>query len=36
MSRFAFVTEWLDPQSGILWKHQLFYYPESKEVEMVR
>ncbi|PNW75835.1 hypothetical protein CHLRE_12g558700v5 [Chlamydomonas reinhardtii] len=33
--RYCFISEWLDPASGILWKYQLFYYPESKEVEMV-
>mmetsp|Transcript_18010 Transcript_18010/g.32887 ORF Transcript_18010/g.32887 Transcript_18010/m.32887 type:complete len:383 (-) Transcript_18010:16-1164(-) len=32
--RYCFITEWLDPNSGVLWKHQLFYYPQSKEVEM--
>lgn len=32
--RLAFITEWLDPQSGILWKYQLFYYLDSSEVEM--
>ncbi|PNH12910.1 Nucleoside diphosphate kinase 7 [Tetrabaena socialis] len=33
--RYCFITEWLDPNSGVLWKYQLFWYPESKEVEMV-
>lgn len=32
--RLAFVAEWLDPNTGVLWKYQLFYYPESKELEM--
>jgi hypothetical protein len=33
--RFSFVSEWLDPASGVLWKYQFFYYPDTKEVEMV-
>lgn len=33
--RYAFVAEWLDPNSGYLWKYQLFFYPETNEVEMV-
>ena len=33
-SRLAFITEWLDPMSGVLWKYQLFYYPATSEVEM--
>ena len=34
--RLCFITEFLDPNSGVLWKYQLFYYPDTKEVEMVR
>lgn len=34
--RFAFLVEWLDGNSGITWKYQLLYFPETKEVEMVR
>ena len=33
--RFAFIVEWLDANSGITWKYQLLYFPETKEVEMV-
>lgn len=33
-ARYAFLTEWLDPNSGYLWKYQLFFYPETNEVEM--
>ncbi|KAL6754216.1 nucleoside diphosphate kinase [Haematococcus lacustris] len=33
--RHAFIAEWLDPASSVIWKYQLFYYPETKEVEMV-
>lgn len=32
--RYAFIAEWLDPQSGLLWKYQLFFYPDTSEVEM--
>ncbi|GIL72238.1 hypothetical protein Vretimale_290 [Volvox reticuliferus] len=35
MLRYCFISEWLDPSSGVLWKYQLFWYPETKEVEMV-
>ena len=34
--RFAFLVEWLDGNSGITWKYQLLYFPETREVEMVR
>mmetsp|Transcript_14303 Transcript_14303/g.38796 ORF Transcript_14303/g.38796 Transcript_14303/m.38796 type:complete len:381 (+) Transcript_14303:202-1344(+) len=34
-SRLCYIAEWLDSASGVVWKYQLFYYPESKEVEMV-
>lgn len=34
-SRICFIAEWLDPSSGVLWKYQFFYYPETKDVEMV-
>lgn len=33
-ARLAFVAEWLDPNSGIRWKYQLFHYPVCGEVEM--
>ena len=33
--RFAFLADWLDPKSGVLWKYQLFLYPESSEIELV-
>eukprot|EP00803_Ostreobium_quekettii_P001962 evm.model.scf_1540.1 EVM.evm.TU.scf_1540.1 scf_1540:9235-12428(-) len=33
-TRHAFVTEWLDPNSGIRWTYQLFHYPAVGEVEM--
>eukprot|EP00199_Chlamydomonas_sp_CCMP681_P001950 CAMPEP_0119109454 /NCGR_PEP_ID=MMETSP1180-20130426/17919_1 /TAXON_ID=3052 ORGANISM="Chlamydomonas cf sp, Strain CCMP681" /NCGR_SAMPLE_ID=MMETSP1180 /ASSEMBLY_ACC=CAM_ASM_000741 /LENGTH=379 /DNA_ID=CAMNT_0007095211 /DNA_START=57 /DNA_END=1196 /DNA_ORIENTATION=+ len=33
--RLCFVTDWLDPNAGVLWKYQLFYYPATREVEMV-
>lgn len=33
--RFAFIAEWLDPNTGVLWKYQLFYYPQTSEIEMV-
>ena len=34
MSRLCYIAEWLDNTSGVVWKYQLFYYPESKEVEV--
>lgn len=34
--RYCFISDWLDPNSGVSWKYQLFYYPDTKEVEMVR
>lgn len=34
--RYAFVAEWLDPNSGVLWRYQLFYYKDTNELEMVR
>ncbi|MEW5319871.1 MAG: hypothetical protein WDW38_010990 [Sanguina aurantia] len=34
-ARLCFISEWLDPNSGVIWKYQLFYYPNTKEVEMV-
>lgn len=34
--RYAFVAEWLDPNAGVTWRYQLFYYFKTKEVEMVR
>mmetsp|Transcript_23564 Transcript_23564/g.51719 ORF Transcript_23564/g.51719 Transcript_23564/m.51719 type:complete len:378 (+) Transcript_23564:84-1217(+) len=34
-ARLCFLADWTDPSSGVLWKYQFFYYPESKEVEMV-
>lgn len=34
--RYAFIAEWLDSNSGVLWKYQFFFYPDSNEVEMVR
>jgi len=33
-TRLCYIAEWLDPASGVLWKYQLFYYPQSKEVEV--
>eukprot|EP00967_Tisochrysis_lutea_P011350 scaffold12814_cov19-Tisochrysis_lutea.AAC.1 len=33
-SRLCYIAEWLDSASGVVWKYQLFYYPESKEVEV--
>eukprot|EP00775_Hariotina_reticulata_P006258 gene6258-6496_t len=33
-ARLAFIAEWLDPNSGVLWRYQLFYYPATGEVEM--
>lgn len=33
-ARLAFLTEWLDPNSGVKWIYQLFYYPATKEVEV--
>ncbi|WIA11558.1 hypothetical protein OEZ85_011667 [Tetradesmus obliquus] len=32
--RYAFVAEWLDPNSGVLWRYQLFYYKDTNELEM--
>jgi hypothetical protein len=34
--RYAFIAEWLDPNSGVLWRYQLFYYKDTNELEMVR
>jgi hypothetical protein len=34
-ARLAFIAEWLDPNSGVLWRYQLFYYPATGEIEMV-
>lgn len=34
LPRLCFICDWLDPSSGVLWKYQLFYYPETKEVEV--
>ncbi|KAK9810340.1 hypothetical protein WJX72_009041 [[Myrmecia] bisecta] len=33
--RHAFLVEWLDPKSGIIWKYQLIYHVDTKEVEMI-
>jgi hypothetical protein len=33
--RYAFIAEWLDPNSGVLWRYQLFYYKDTNELEMV-
>eukprot|EP00873_Tetraselmis_striata_P014003 jgi/Tetstr1/434267/TSEL_023374.t1 len=33
--RYAFVAEWLDPNAGVTWRYQLFYYFKTKEVEMI-
>eukprot|EP01025_Chloroclados_australasicus_P062386 TRINITY_DN8194_c0_g2_i1.p1 TRINITY_DN8194_c0_g2~~TRINITY_DN8194_c0_g2_i1.p1 ORF type:complete len:352 (-),score=39.17 TRINITY_DN8194_c0_g2_i1:244-1299(-) len=33
-TRFCFIAEWLDPNSGILWKYQLMYFVETQEVEI--
>ncbi|KAI8472949.1 MAG: nucleoside diphosphate kinase [Monoraphidium minutum] len=33
-SRLAFLADWLDPSSGVLWRYQLFYYVDTGEVEM--
>lgn len=33
--RYAFIAEWLDPNTGVLWRYQLFWYPDNFEVEMV-
>lgn len=33
-SRLAYIAEWLDTASGVLWKYQLFWYPDTKEVEV--
>ncbi|KAK9861248.1 hypothetical protein WJX84_000319 [Apatococcus fuscideae] len=32
--RYAFVAQWLDPASEILWKYQVFWYPDTSEAEM--
>eukprot|EP00878_Enallax_costatus_P033073 GHUV01036457.1.p1 GENE.GHUV01036457.1~~GHUV01036457.1.p1 ORF type:complete len:120 (+),score=32.60 GHUV01036457.1:575-934(+) len=32
--RYAFIAEWLDPNSGVLWRYQLFWYPDTSEIEM--
>lgn len=34
--KLCFMADWLDPSSGVMWRYQFLYYPESKEVEMVR
>lgn len=33
-SRLAFVADYLDPNSGVLWKYQVFFHPDTQEVEM--
>ena len=33
--RYAFAVEWLDPNSGVVWKYQLLHQPSSREIEMV-
>lgn len=32
--RLAFIAEWLDPVSGVVWKYQLMFYPRTTEVEL--
>eukprot|EP00192_Tetraselmis_astigmatica_P010881 CAMPEP_0117657936 /NCGR_PEP_ID=MMETSP0804-20121206/5595_1 /TAXON_ID=1074897 /ORGANISM="Tetraselmis astigmatica, Strain CCMP880" /LENGTH=364 /DNA_ID=CAMNT_0005464421 /DNA_START=241 /DNA_END=1331 /DNA_ORIENTATION=+ len=32
--RYAFVTEWTDPNTEVTWQYQLFYYYNTGEVEM--
>lgn len=34
--RYAFIAEWLDPNTAVLWRYQLFWYPDTLEIEMVR
>jgi hypothetical protein len=33
--RYAFVTEWTDPNTEVQWRYQLFYYYKTNEIEMV-
>ncbi|KAG1680831.1 hypothetical protein FOA52_008164 [Chlamydomonas sp. UWO 241] len=33
--RLCFISEWLDPNSGVLWRYQLFFFKNTNEVEMV-
>eukprot|EP00798_Chlamydomonas_sp_ICE-L_P024150 gene24154-9736_t len=34
-ARICFLTHFLDPTSGVQWVYQLFYYPDTKEVELL-
>ena len=34
--RFAFVTEWVDPQAGITWRYQLLFFVKDNSIEMAR
>mmetsp|Transcript_21800 Transcript_21800/g.52094 ORF Transcript_21800/g.52094 Transcript_21800/m.52094 type:complete len:375 (-) Transcript_21800:558-1682(-) len=33
--RYAFVTEWTDPNTEVTWRYQLFFYFKTGEIEMV-
>lgn len=33
--RYAFMTEWIDPQAGITWKYQFLFFVKDNSIEMI-
>lgn len=34
-TRYSYLVEWRDPRTDVVWKYELYVFPDTKEVEMV-